>query len=225
MRKEVNLNYEYILDDILTATGDWGADVTAELGRLEPQGLAAIHINSLFYDVRKEIREGPSAEEKKALQLQEDFDRDEAGYAKIQMTRPQTLGYGLADSPVAQAAWIYEKFHAWSHHEGSVGTIFSKDEMLDAIMLYWLTNAGASSARIYWEKLDTNAVPISIPVGVSWFPRDQTFAPKEWCERYYKDLVHWNEVELGGHFAAWEQPRIFVRELRDCFRKVQERSG
>ncbi|KAI9694570.1 MAG: hypothetical protein M1822_000186 [Bathelium mastoideum] len=204
--------------------GDWGADVTAELGRSAPEGLAAIHMNSLFFDAKKEIQGAASEEEMTALRLQEEFDQDEAGYAKIHMTRPQTLGYGLADSPVGQAAWIYEKFHGWTDHEGDVESIFSKDEMLDAIMMYWLTNSGASSARIYWEKLDTNAVPISIPVGISWFPADQTFAPKNWCERYYTDLVHFRKVEKGGHFAAWEQPEIFVREVRDCFRKVRERS-
>ncbi|KAF2237978.1 epoxide hydrolase [Viridothelium virens] len=200
--------------------GDWGADVTAELGRLAPPGLIAIHMNSLFYDVKKEIKGEPSNEELKALKLQEEFDQDEAGYANIQMTRPQTLGYGLVDSPVGQAAWIYEKFHGWSHHDGNVESVFSKDEMLDTIMLYWLTNSAASSARIYWEKLDTNAIPITIPVGASWFPGDQTFAPRQWCERYYSNLIHWKEVEKGGHFAAWEQPGIFVREIQDCFRKV-----
>ena len=95
--------------------------------------------------------------------------------------------------------------------------------MIDTIMLYWLLGSSASSARIYWEKLETNAVSVSIPVGISWFPVDQIYAPTEWCERYYTDLVHWREVEKGGHFAAWEQPEIFVREIRDCFRKVRER--
>lgn len=200
-------------------TGDWGADITAELGKLAPPGLAAIHMNSLFYDVKKEIKSNPSEAEMTALKLQESFDQDESGYAKIQMTRPQTLSYGLSDSPVGQAAWIYEKLHGWTDHDGNIESIFSKDEMLDTIMLYWLTNS-SSSARIYWEKVDTNAIPIAIPVGVSWFPKDQTFAPREWCERYYSRLIYWREVERGGHFAAWEQPEIFVRELRDCFRNL-----
>ncbi|KAI9710741.1 MAG: hypothetical protein M1820_002574 [Bogoriella megaspora] len=201
--------------------GDWGVDVTAELGNLTPPGLAGVHMNSLFYNVKKELQGEPSAGELKAVRLQQAFDDDEGAYARLQMTRPQTLGYGLADSPAAQAAWIYEKFHNWTHHDGDVESVFSKDKMLDGIMMYWLTNAGASSALIYWEKIDTNAIPITLPVGISWFPADQTYAPKEWYERYYKNLVHWREVEKGGHSAAWEQPEIFVREIRDCFRKIK----
>lgn len=145
------------------------------------------------------------------------------GYSLQQATRPQTLGYGLADSPVAQASWIYEKFRDWSHHNGNVEEVFGKDEMLDTIMLYWLTNSGTSSARYYWEnKPDSTAWPIDdIPVGVSWFPADTSFAPREWCERYWKNIVYWREVERGGHFAAWEQPELFVKEIRAWRRKIE----
>lgn len=137
------------------------------------------------------------------------------GYSLQQSTRPQTLGYGLADSPVAQAAWIYEKYRDWSHHAGDVESVFTKDEMLDTIMLYWLSNCSTSSARYYWEnKLDSTAWEIEIPVGVSWFGGDNSYAPREWCERYYKDIVYWRETEKGGHFAAWEVPNLFVREVR-----------
>jgi pimeloyl-ACP methyl ester carboxylesterase len=144
------------------------------------------------------------------------------GYSLQQSTRPQTLGYGLADSPIAQAAWIYEKLRDWSYHNGNVETVFSKDEMLDTIMLYWLSNSGTSSARYYWEcEFDSTAWPIDIPVGVSWFPGDTSYGPKEWCERYYKNIVHWKEMESGGHFAAWEVPDLFVEEIREWRTKIR----
>ena len=150
-------------------------------------------------------------------------DAGHGGYKLQQATRPQTLGYGLADSPVAQAAWIYEKFVDWSHHDdGGVESVFTKDDMLDTIMLYWLSNSGTSSARFYWEcDVDSTARLIeNIPVGVSWFGGDNCYAPREWCERYYKKIVYWNETVRGGHFAAWEQPGMFVEEVRKWSRVV-----
>lgn len=144
------------------------------------------------------------------------------GYSLQQSTRPQTLGYGRADSPVAQAACIYEKFVDWSHHNGDVEKIFTKDEMLDTIMLYWLSNSGASSARPYWDcEYDSTAQPIELPVGVSWFGSDNSYAPRDWSERYYKNIVHWNETGKGGHFAAREQPELFVKEVREWRRKIR----
>jgi pimeloyl-ACP methyl ester carboxylesterase len=150
-------------------------------------------------------------------------DQDHYGYYTQQSTRPQTLGYGLADSPVAQAAWILEKYQSWTYHESSAPDLpLNKDEMLDTIMLYWLSNSATSSARYYWEChwYDATAWKIDIPVGVSWFPGDSTYGPKEWCERYYGDIVHWKEMERGGHFAAWEVPELFVREVREWRRKI-----
>jgi epoxide hydrolase len=145
------------------------------------------------------------------------------GYSLQQSTRPQTVGYGLSDSPAGQASWIYEKFRDWSHHDGNVERVFSKDEMLDTIMLYWLSNSSTSSARFYWEnKPDTTAWPISMPVGVSWFPGDTSYAPRVWCERYWKVIVHWEEMERGGHFAAWEQPELFVATVRRWKSHIQQ---
>jgi pimeloyl-ACP methyl ester carboxylesterase len=151
--------------------------------------------------------------------------RDEAhyGYSTQQSTRPQTLGYGLADSPVGQAAWIYEKLSSWSQHDSNGDIVFSKDEILDTITLYWFSNAGTSSARYYWEcEFDSTGWSIGkeVPVGVSWFPGDTAFGPKEWCERYYQRLVHWRAVERGGHFAAWEVPELFLREVREWRGKI-----
>ena len=202
--------------------GDWGADVTAEIGRLAPEGLIGVHMNSAFFNVREEIPNGKPVtdEEKQAVALQDLWEKDRNGYQKIQGTRPQTVGYGLADSPVAQLAWIYEKLNAWSDHADDEEA-FSIDDMLDNVMLYWWANAGASSARIYWEGDDTTALKIDVPVGVSLFPRDPTLAPREWAERYYRNLVHWKLCEKGGHFASWEQPGLFTREVREWARSFR----
>jgi pimeloyl-ACP methyl ester carboxylesterase len=160
--------------------------------------------------------------EERAMRFDRIRDAGHRGYSLQQKTRPQTLGYGLADSPVAQAAWIYEKYRDWSHHDGDVEKVFTKDEMLDTIMLYWLSNSGTSSARYYWENQpDSTAWPIDIPVGVSWFGGDNSYAPREWCERYYKNILYWSETERGGHFAAWEVPGIFVKEVREWRRKIR----
>lgn len=149
-------------------------------------------------------------------------DAGHRGYSLEMSTRPQTIGYALADSPVALASWIYEKYRDWTDHDGDVEKLFSKDEMLDTIMLYWLSNSGTSSARYYWEcEVDCTAIEVNLPVGVSWFGGDNSYAPREWCERYYKDIVYWNETERGGHFAAWEQPDMFVAELRKWRRSLK----
>ncbi|KAH6979099.1 Alpha/Beta hydrolase protein [Fusarium venenatum] len=189
--------------------GDWGAFVVASLGHQAPKGLKTVHFNSIYFESKKEAQvpiKDKQAEER-ATRLDEFRDTGFKGYSLEQSTKPQTVGYGLADSPVGQAAWIYEKYRDWTDHDGDVETLFSKDEMLDTIMLYWLTNSATSSARYYWEVASsTTAWEIHIPVGVSWFGGDNSFAPKEWCERYYKNILYWKELPRGGHFAAWEQP-------------------
>ncbi|EJP70246.1 epoxide hydrolase 1 [Beauveria bassiana ARSEF 2860] len=160
--------------------------------------------------------------ENRAMHLDERRDAGFRGYSLQQSTRPQTIGYGLADSPVAQAAWIYEKYRDWSDHGGNVEAVLAKDEMLDTIMLYLLSNSGTSSARYYWEnQLDTTAWPIDVPVGVSCFGGDNSYAPREWCERYYKNIVYWSETARGGHFAAWEVPDMFVSEVRAWKRRIK----
>jgi pimeloyl-ACP methyl ester carboxylesterase len=147
-------------------------------------------------------------------------DKD-SGYAKLQGTRPQTIGYALADSPVGQAAWIYEKFHAWTDNDGTPESALGRDAILDLITLYWLTNSGASSARLYWESADAfRGKQLDLPVGVSIFPKEIFRPSRRWAERIYSRLIHWNELPKGGHFAAFEQPALFVDELRVCFSKV-----
>ena len=152
-----------------------------------------------------------------AFQFYMDWD---SGYSKQQSTRPQTLGYGLADSPVGQAAWIYEKFYAWTDNNGQPEDALDMDRMLDDISMYWLNNAAASSARLYWESFNTAfgaTFDSDIPVGVSIFPKEIFRASRRWAESKFSNLIYWNELEKGGHFAAFEQPEIFVHELRQCF--------
>ena len=203
--------------------GDWGADVAARLGHRSPHGLVALHFNYLWFEWKKHVRDldRPTEEERWAMGRQKWFEEVEYGYFKLQATRPQTIGYSLADSPAGQAAWIYEKLYTWSDHDGNLEKVFLKDDILDNIMLYWLTNTGASSARIYWEDEDNTAYSIDLPVGVTVFPKEAGVAPREWAERYWGNIVHWKKVHRGGHFAAWEQPEIFVEEVRECFRHVR----
>ena len=168
--------------------------------------------------------EGLSAEEQRAVTALTEFLNDGNGYFREQATRPQTIAYGLADSPSGQAAWIYEKFQAWTDSNGDPETVLTKDEMLDNISLYWLTDTAASSARIYWENR-TNTSPsggrIDIPVAVSVFPHEIWRAPRSWAEKNYTQLIHWHELDKGGHFAAFEQPELLTQELRDGFKKLR----
>ena len=211
-------------EEWVTQGGDWGADICAVLASNDPpKSLKAIHMNTAFFDTRKEIRSPSnlSSGELTARQKEDAFETLESGYLKLQSTRPRTIGDALADSPVARAAWIYEKIHSWTDHSGDVEEVLSKDEILDNVMVYWLSNSGASSAGLYWEDGDNVALPIDIPVGISIFPADLVSVPRVWGERYYSNSIHWREVESGGHFAAWEVPKLFARELRDCFRNVR----
>lgn len=203
--------------------GDWGAVVTAALAALDPPECRAVHLNMLTIPPRPGDEDSPAPDAKAAFAAMKRFNATESAYARQQATRPQTLGYGLADSPAGQAAWIYEKLQAWTDNAGTPEQLFSLDEMLDNIMLYWLPNAAASAARLYWESLKdaTMARPITLPIGISIFPRDTTRTPRAWAERYFTNISYWNEPNHGGHFAAWEQPAIFLDEVRACFRSVR----
>ncbi|AMK19885.1 MULTISPECIES: epoxide hydrolase family protein [Sphingobium] len=208
-------------DRYVAQGGDWGSAVTVALGVQAPQGLAGVHFNMLSIrpdDLGPEL----DADEEKAIGQLKHFADVESAYARLQATRPQTIGYCLADSPVGQAAWIYEKLRGWSDCDGEPETIFTYDEMLDNIMLYWLTNSGASSARLYWESMGFfRPMNIAIPLGYSQFPREIMSPPRKWGETLFSNIIHWNNVEKGGHFAAFEQPEIFVNEVRTCFRQLR----
>jgi pimeloyl-ACP methyl ester carboxylesterase len=202
--------------------GDWGSGVTTAIARIEPPECLAIHINMALAQPTADDMASLTERDKNALaDVKHYFDND-SGYAMIQKSRPQSLGYGLADSPVAQAAWIYEKFHGWTDNKGRPEDALSRDQMLDDISIYWLTNSGASSARLYWESFHSLlAEPITMPCGVSIFPKELFRPARQWVERLYQNLIHWNNVEKGGHFAAFEQAEIFVNEVRTCFAKIR----
>lgn len=202
--------------------GDWGAAVTTALGVARPDALAAIHVNMpLVYPRAEQLNDMTPAEQAAVAALGQHRDSG-MGYSALQSTRPQTLGYGLADSPAGQAAWIYEKMWAWTDHRGQPEDVLSLDEMLDNIMLYWLPGTAASSARLYWESFSSfRTTRIGIPTGVTIYPREIFRPSRRWAEGVMDRIVHWNEVERGGHFAAWEQPETFVREIRDCFRQFR----
>jgi epoxide hydrolase len=205
------LGYEHYL----AQGGDWGAAITTALGVLRPEALGSIHVNMPLVMPREPgIDLSPAeAEMMKAMAYYAEYD---SGYSHQQATRPQTLGYGLADSPAGQAMWIYEKFWRWTDCDGDPTRALSRDEMLDVITLYWLTNSGASSGRLYWESYKNGffATQLELPVGCSIFAKEIYRAPRSWAERCMPQLVYWNEVGKGGHFAAFEQPRLFVDEIR-----------
>ncbi|WP_234831783.1 epoxide hydrolase family protein [Sphingobium yanoikuyae] len=202
--------------------GDWGAAVTTAMGALRPTGLLGIHLNLPFV-IPDPLPAEPNEQEAAMLEALAYYSRWQSGYSTLQASRPQTLGYLLADSPVGQAAWIYEKFYEWSDCDGDPANIFTADELLDNIMLYWLTNTGATSARLYWESFHGafSATDLHLPVACSIFPRDIYKAPKSWAEKCMHNLVYWNELDRGGHFAAFEQPHIFAQEVRQAFRTMR----
>jgi pimeloyl-ACP methyl ester carboxylesterase len=204
--------------------GDLGAGVSSWMAKQRVSGLAAIHLNlPILFPPPPPPPGGYTAAEQPALAQLGKYAGDGSGYASIQATRPQTLGYGLADSPVGQAMWIYEKFQAWSDNKGDPAEAISVDHMLDDISLYWLTDTAASSARVYFESFakDFARMPIDLPVAVSIFKGDFFTPPKVWGDQTYSKLYYWNEVPKGGHFAALEQPELFVAELRKCFAQVR----
>ena len=203
--------------------GDWGAAVTTRLGEVDADHLAGIHVNMAL--VGSEIVRAagaPTSAEQSALDDFAEHRRSGAGYSSQQMTRPQTLGYGLVDSPVAQCAWIVEKFWAWTDCDGHPENVLTRDEMLDDVMLYWLPATGASSARLYWESFrDRDVAPVEAPAGVSVFPKEIFRVSRRWAEGRFRDLRHFAELDRGGHFAAFEQPELFVDEVRACFRAMR----
>lgn len=201
--------------------GDWGSSVTMQLGVQAPPGLAGVHFNMLTV-APEHPDDDLDEEERVAIAKARHFAEVESAYARLQATRPQTIGYALADSPVAQAAWIYEKLRIWSDCGGEAETIFTRDEMLDNIMLYWLTNSGASSARLYWESMGSfRPMKIDLPLGYTQFPHEILSPPRKWADRLFSNIIHWTAVDRGGHFAAFEQPALFVQEVRNCFRLLR----
>jgi epoxide hydrolase len=203
--------------------GDWGSAVTASLGAQDASHCAGIHI-TLAMATRPKVEGEPTPEEARALKGIKHYADWDSGYSKQQATRPQTLGYGLTDSPSGQAAWILEKFWAWTDCDGHPENILGRDELLDNVMLYWVTASAVSSARLYWESFGPErriAHKVFIPTGVAVFPGEIVTPVRCWMEGTYTDIWHWSEMPKGGHFAAFEQPELFVGDVRAYFRTLR----
>jgi pimeloyl-ACP methyl ester carboxylesterase len=199
--------------------GDWGSTVTTSIGQQDPDHVVGIHVNM---PIATPSFEDLTEQENAALVSLANYQEVESGYSKQQSTRPQTLGYGLVDSPAGQCAWILEKFWAWTDCDGHPENALTRDELLDNVMLYWLPGNGASSARLYWESFNRGRTDeVSTPAGCSIFPKEIIRISRRWAESRFTDIRYWNELDKGGHFAAFEQPELFVNEIRSFFRLVR----
>ena len=204
--------------------GDWGAFVTTAMGQQQPSGLAAIHLN-FAQTMPDELPTELLPDQKRVVEAMQAYRTRHSAYYQLQATRPQLAGYLLSDSPLAQAAWIYDIFNMGTGNIGDPEAVIPRDAMLDEITLYWLTNTAASSARFYLEQQTLlaghrNPGPVDIPVAVSVFPHDLP-AARSWADAVYPRLFYWNELDRGGHFASLEVPDLFTEELRRCFRQLR----
>jgi microsomal epoxide hydrolase len=205
--------------------GDWGAAVTTALAHMRPPGLAGIHLNMvMFHPTGKEIEQA-TPQEQRMLDDAKRYDQEYSGYMKLQCTRPQSLAFALADSPVGLASWLYALFQDASDTGGQPERVIALDHLIDDVMLYWLPNAGPSSARFYWEGAREIAEgmptgPVPLPAGVSMFPGEQVRLSHRWAGSRFADLRFFGEAERGGHFAAMENPAAFVEHVRATFRAM-----
>jgi len=202
--------------------GDWGASVSRELGLNDEDHVIGVHITMLFAPITADAGDLDEVE-KRRLERVQHFRREQSGYFSIQSTRPQTLAYGLTDSPVGQLAWIVEKFREWTDSTNVPEDAVDRDQLLTNVMLYWLTGTAGSSARIYYET--THAAPpnpayLSVPTGVAVFPRELAPPIRRFAEQS-NNIVHWSEFDRGGHFAAMEEPDLVVGDLRAFFRRLR----
>ena len=218
--------------------GDHGSVISDALARQAPPGLLGIHLNmpaTVPPELVKPINAGDpapaglSADERRAYDVLSRFFGRNAAYGAMMVTRPQTIGYSLTDSPSGLAAFMYEKIVEWTDSGQQPERVLGRDAILDDITLYWLTDTGASSSRFYWENNNNNfsaqaqkTRQIKIPVAISVFPGEIYRAPESWARRAYPSLYYFHEAARGGHFAAWEQPQLFAEELRAAFRPLRK---
>ncbi|MFJ6773487.1 epoxide hydrolase family protein [Kitasatospora sp. NPDC091257] len=219
-------------DRYLVQGGDWGMPVSLQLGLADPAHVAGVHLNMLATFPPQDPAEFANLDgaDLARLEFAAHFEQDGAGWRKIQSTRPQTVGYGLTDSPVGQLAWIVEKFKEWTAAETAPEDAVSRDRLLTNAAIYWFTASAASSAQLYYEsnRLDSDFIrtwagpwPLAAPVGVAVFPQDAVRPIRRWAERILPTLAHWSEFERGGHFAALEEPELFVGDVRAFARRVR----
>ena len=209
--------------------GDWGTSISATLGQQDTEHVVGIHLTPPLAPPDPATFDDLTEAERAALATLEHSAQWESGYSQEHATRPQTIGYGLVDSPVALCAWIVEKFWAWTDGGGHPESAITRDELLDNLMLYWLPGTGASSARLYWESsrqvnewiTGPTTDTVGVPTGCTIFPKELQRPSRRWAAKRFLDIRHWNEVDRGGHFAAFEQPELFVDEVRTFFRFVR----
>ena len=213
--------------------GDWGSGVSIAIGTRHPDRCVGIHLNMVMRthmaipDLRT-VDPTWTDEELRAVAALKRFMAWGSAYNRQHSTRPQTLGYGLTDSPAGQAAWVLEKFREWTDCDGHPENVLSRDELLDNVMLYWLSANATSSARLYWETFSPIAegaasppARVTVPTGVAKFPAEIVPPVRSWSEPFFDDIRHWNEMPRGGHFAAFEQPELFVDDVRAFFRGLR----
>jgi epoxide hydrolase len=204
--------------------GDWGAQVTSRIASIDPGHCAAIHLN-MPLGTRRADKGDLTEEERADVAAMARFQREEAGYASEQGTKPHTIGAALDDSPAGLLAWIVEKFRTWSDCEGDPETCFTRDQLLTNVTVYWVTGTATSAARLYWESGRSGALSaelpfISVPTGIARYPKEPIRWPRSWVERQY-NVTSWTTMPRGGHFAAMEQPDLFTEDLRAFFRTVR----
>jgi pimeloyl-ACP methyl ester carboxylesterase len=209
--------------------GDWGTSITTSIGQQDTDHVVGIHLNPPIAAPDPATFDDLTETERSALAALEQAQEWGSGYAEEHTTKPQTVGYGLVDSPAALCAWIVEKFWGWTDNDGHLDDVLTRDEVLDDVALYWFTATGASSARMYWESFrqvsewftrSTDDI-VTVPTGCSIFPKENPRPSRRWAARRYTDIRQWHELDKGGHFAAFEQPAVFVDELRSFFRPLR----
>jgi pimeloyl-ACP methyl ester carboxylesterase len=215
--------------DFFVHGGDWGSTITEQIALNDPQYLKGIYLTDIPWYHLFSIPSGELTEsEKKYIQTGQQWNQTEGGYAIIQSTKPQSLGYGLNDSPVGLAGWIIDKFYSWSDCKGKLENIFTKDELLTNLTIYWATQTINSAIRLYYESAaaiqqikKTAVKKPAVPTGVAIFPRDLVPAPREFAERIF-NIRQWTEMPVGGHFTAMEQPDLFAKDIRKFAKSMKE---
>jgi microsomal epoxide hydrolase len=205
--------------------GDWGSMISSQLGVVDAVHVVGVHLNMLVAGPLPDTDfANLTPAEQRALASFEEYDKVDSGYAKIQGTKPQTIGYALDDSPAGLLAWIVEKFRTWTDCDGDVERSLTKDQMLDNVMLYWLTATAHSAGRIYYEATRAGTFSpetrVEVPVGVAAFPHEILNAPRHWAEAR-ANIVHWTDMPRGGHFAAFEEGELLVNDVREFFRPLR----